>query len=239
MITRHERREPGDTTTDRSPPLPTGTWTIDPADSIVSVVWRAFRLWTMTGRRHGLGVIHLDELPAVGVIRFQQPSGLPVLTMTADPASVETRAVDLDAMRCGPNVSDVMGSRWWTLRSESLEILPPGTWRVMTTFTANGISSPVELRLEVDPQASSPDLLVLRGHGQLDRRGFGTGSRLSTASPQIRLDLTVRARRVGTHTRRGAHRTHPCDDAPVGVKHWRSACAGPAVAVWLRDKLGS
>jgi polyisoprenoid-binding protein YceI len=55
MITRHERSGPGITTTDRSPPLPTGTWTIDPADSIVSVVWRTFRLWTMTGRLHGLG----------------------------------------------------------------------------------------------------------------------------------------------------------------------------------------
>ena len=33
-----------------------------------------------------LGVIHLDGLP-VGVIRFQQPSGLPFLTKELDPVS--------------------------------------------------------------------------------------------------------------------------------------------------------
>jgi hypothetical protein len=110
--------------------------------------------------------MHLDELPPIRVIRFQQPSGLPVLTMMVDPASVETGAVDLDAMRCGPNVSDVMGSRWWTLPSESLEILPTGTWRVMATLTARGAAGLVELRLEVDLR-SSRNVLVLQGGGVL------------------------------------------------------------------------
>ena len=58
-----------------------GTWTIDPATSIVSFARRALRLWTVTGRRQCLGVIHLDELPPVGVIRFRQPSGLPFLAL--------------------------------------------------------------------------------------------------------------------------------------------------------------
>jgi hypothetical protein len=110
--------------------------------------------------------MHLDELPPIRVIRFQQPSGLPVLTMMVDLASVETGAVDLDAMRCGPNVSDVMGSRWWTLPSESLEILPTGTWRVMATLTARGAAGLVELRLEVDLR-SSRNVLVLQGGGVL------------------------------------------------------------------------
>ena len=39
-----------------SHPSPTGTWTIDPADSTVSFAWPKLRLWTMTGRLHGLGV---------------------------------------------------------------------------------------------------------------------------------------------------------------------------------------
>jgi hypothetical protein len=79
--------------TDRSHPSPVGTWTIDPADSTVSFAWPKLRLWTITGRLRGMGVIHLDGLPPVGVVRFEQPSGLPVLTMTLDPASVDRRGL--------------------------------------------------------------------------------------------------------------------------------------------------
>jgi polyisoprenoid-binding protein YceI len=184
-----------------SQPSPSGTWTIDPADSTVSVAWPKLRLWTITGRLHGLGVIHLDGLPPVGVIRFQQPSGLPVLTMTLDPASVETGDADLDAMLCGPDYFDAVRHRWWTLRSQSLEVLPTGTWRVMATLTARGTTALVELRLEVDPQASGPDGLELRGQGVLDRRAFGIGRQAWSVGPQIQLDLAVRANRAAIRTR--------------------------------------
>jgi polyisoprenoid-binding protein YceI len=184
-----------------SHPSPTGTWTIDPADSTVSFAWPKLRRWTITGRLHGLGVIHLDELPPVGVVRFQQPSGLPVLTMTLDPASVETGDADLDAMLCGPDYFDAVRHRWWTLRSESLEVLPGGTWRVMATLTARGTAALVELHLEVDPGASGPDALVLRGRGVLDRRAFGIGRQAWSFDPQIQLDLAVRANRAAIRTR--------------------------------------
>jgi hypothetical protein len=151
-----------------------------------------------------LGVIHLDDLPPIGVIRFQHPSGLPVLTMALGPASVETGAADLDAMGGGP---DGLGHRWWTLRSESLEILPSGTWRVMANLTARGTAGLVELRLEVDPKASARDVkhlpgrpktdwLVLRGRGLLDRRAFGIGKRAWIFDPRIQLDLALHATRV-------------------------------------------
>ena len=54
MITRLARSEPAGSTTNRSHPLPTGTWTIHPANSIVSVAWRTLRLWTIAGRLHGM-----------------------------------------------------------------------------------------------------------------------------------------------------------------------------------------
>jgi len=82
---------------------------INPADSIGSVAWRTLRLWTMTSRLPGMGVIHSDELPPVGVICFQQPSGLPILTMALDPTSVETQDADLNAMLGGLDVLEVMG----------------------------------------------------------------------------------------------------------------------------------
>jgi polyisoprenoid-binding protein YceI len=179
-----------------SHPSPTGTWTIDPADSTVTFAWPKLRLWTITGQLHGLGVIYLDGLPPVGVIRFQQPSGLPVLTMTLDPASVETGDADLDAMLGGPDDFDAGGHRWWTLRSESLEVLPGGTWRVMATLTAPGTAALVELRLEVDPQASRPNGLEMRGRGVLERRAFAIGKRAWSFDPQIQLDLAVRAHRA-------------------------------------------
>jgi polyisoprenoid-binding protein YceI len=185
-----------------SQPSPTGTWTIDPADSTVSVAWPKLRLWTTTGQLHGMGVIQLDGLPPVGVVRFEQPSGLPVLTMTLDPASVETHDADLDAMLGGPDF-DAVRHRWWTLRSESLEVLPTGTLRIMATLTARGTPALalVELHLEVDPGASGPNTLVLRGRGVLDRRAFGIGRQTWSFGPHIQLDLAVRANRAAIRTR--------------------------------------
>jgi polyisoprenoid-binding protein YceI len=203
MSERTATSEPALTAIDRPRRLPTGTWTIDPADSSVTLAWRKLRLWSITGQLHCLGVIHLDDLPPAGVIRFEQPSGLPVLTMVLDPASLETQDARLDAMLRGPDAVDVLRHRWWTLRSESLEVLPGETWRVMATLTANGTQGLVELRLEVDPEASGHDWLVLRGRGVLDRRAFGMGKRASFLGPTIQLDLTVRARRVETSNTEG------------------------------------
>jgi polyisoprenoid-binding protein YceI len=186
---------------DSSQPSPTGTWTIDPGDSTVTFAWPKLRLWTITSQLHGLGVIHLDELPPVGVVRFQQPSGLPVLTMTLDPASIDTHDADRDAMLRGPDDFDAVRHRWWTLRSESLEILPTGTWRVMATLTARGTTALVELHLEVDPGVSGPDTLVLRGRGVLERRAFGIGKQAWSFGPQIQLELAVRANRAAIRTR--------------------------------------
>jgi polyisoprenoid-binding protein YceI len=197
--------DPGGTDHETAPnssqPSPTGTWTIDPADSTVSFAWRKLRLWTITGRLQGMGVIHLDGLPPIGVVRFQQPSGLPVLTMTLDPASVETHDADLDAMLRGPDYFDAVRHRRWTLRSESLEVLPTGTWRVMATLTARGTAALVELRFAVIPGASGPDGLVLRGRGVLERRAFGIGKQAWRFGPEIQLDLAVRANRAAIRTR--------------------------------------
>ena len=200
MTLLRERNEPGATAPDRVPSSPIGSWTIDPSHSSVSLTWSRLRLATITGRLHCLGVIHLDELPPDGVIQFEQPSGLPVLTFAVDPASIETDDADLDARLRSPEVFDVQLHRWWTLRSESLEILPTDAWRIMATLTTTGNPGLVELRVEVDPKASNADWLVLRGHGVLDRHAFGIGGPASTFTPQIRLDLAVRARRVeGPH----------------------------------------
>lgn len=201
MTMLRERSEPAVTAPDQVPSGPVGTWTVDPSHSSVTLAWRKHRLWTMTGRLHFVGVIHLDALPPVGVVQFEQRSGLPVLTIALDPASVETNDTDLDAMLGGPDVVDVRRPRWWTLHSESLEVLPSGAWRVMATLTANGTPRLVELHLEVDRGPSEPDWLVLRGRGVLDRRGSGMARPASAITPRIQLNLAVRARRVEDRTR--------------------------------------
>jgi polyisoprenoid-binding protein YceI len=203
MTLLRERSKPVDTVIGRASPDPFGSWTIDPSQSSVTLTWSRLRLATTTGRLHCLGVIHLDDLPPVGIIQLEQPSGLPVLTIAVDPASIETDDADLDARLRSPEVFDVQRHRWWTLRSESLEILPTDAWRIMATLTTTGNPGLVELRVEVDPKASNADWLVLRGHGVLDRHAFGIGCPASTFTPQIRLDLAVRARRVeGPHPHR-------------------------------------
>jgi hypothetical protein len=181
MTIRLERSEPG-ATTDRSPSDLRGSWTIDPATSTVGLAWRTLGRWTVTGRRHCLGVIHLDALPPVGVIRFQQPSGLPVLTMALAPAGLEPGDADRQPW-------------WWRLHSHSLEILPGGAWRVMATLTTHQTLGLVELRLAVDPEHSRRDWLVLRGGGVLERRFFPTSRRPWSFDPMTRLELAVHARR--------------------------------------------
>jgi hypothetical protein len=118
---------------DRSHPSSIGTWTIDPTDSSVSLAWRKLRLWTITSRLHCLGVVHLDDLPPVGVIRFEQPSGLPVLTMAVDPASLETDDTDLDSMLCGPEGADAVrhtgGGPSAVKAWKSCPAEPGGSWR--------------------------------------------------------------------------------------------------------------
>ena len=196
MNTLCERGRPTVAALDRSDPNRSGTWTIDPAASNVSFTWRTRRLWTMTRRLHSVGVVHLDAPPPVGVVQFEPPSGLPVLTMALNPASMDTGDADLDARMRSHDVSNLMGHRWWTLRSEGLEVLPGGAWRVMATLNANGASSLVELCLDVDPEASDRGRLELRGHGLLDRGALGIATPAAACNSQIRLDLAVRASRA-------------------------------------------
>jgi polyisoprenoid-binding protein YceI len=198
MNTLCERSEPAVAAIDQPHPSLTGTWTIDPAESSASFTWRNLRLLTMTARLHCVGVVHLDAPPPVSVVQFEQPSGLPVLTMALDPASIDTGDPDRDARMRSHDVFDVLRHRWWTLRSESLEILPSGAWRVMATLTANGTSSLVELRLDVVPEAGDLGWLGLRGHGLLDRRALGIATPAVTCNPPIQLNLAVRARRAGS-----------------------------------------
>jgi hypothetical protein len=192
MTTRLGHSQPVTTTTDRPPPDLRGTWTIDPTTSVVSFAWRALRLWTITGRWHCSGVIHLDGLPPVGVIRFQQPSGLPFLTMELDPVSPQTGTADRRQRRC-------------TLHSHSLETLPGGAWRVMATLTTHRALELIELRIEVDPKHSRRDWLALRGRAVLARRALATGRRASSLDPTIWLELAVHARRVAIHLSKERH----------------------------------
>jgi hypothetical protein len=85
-------------------------WYLDhqPSGHQRSLAWRKVRLWTVTGRLPCLDVVHLDDMPPVGVIRVQQPSGLPVRTMALDPLSEETQDTNLDTRLRGPDVLDVM-----------------------------------------------------------------------------------------------------------------------------------
>ena len=140
--------EPVFTAIDRSHPPPTGTWTINPAATSVSLAWRKVRLWTVTGRLPCLDVVHLDDVPPVGVIRVQQPSGLPVRTMALDPLSEETQDTDLDTRLRGPDVLDVMQHRRAFCMSRQVSIFDPKIrldLALRARRVATGISTQVDL----------------------------------------------------------------------------------------------
>jgi hypothetical protein len=169
------------TSIDGAARVPAGTWTLDPARSVFAFARRMRRREVVTGRLPAWGVVHLDGIPPAGAVRFRQPSGLPVMTLALDAAGVATQQDSQE--------------RWWLLGSESLEVLPTGTWRVMATLTAHGASTLVELHLEV--RRRGLDWLVLRGHGAADRHapGGGGGAWLDAMST---FDLALLARRVVT-----------------------------------------
>jgi hypothetical protein len=182
MTIRLAPSEPG-ATTDRPRADLGGTWTVDPAISAVASAWRTLGLWTITGRRHCLGVIYLDALPPVGVICFRQPSGLPVLTMALAPGCLE------------PGDADRQQQWRWRLHSQSLEVLPGGARRVMATLTTHQPLGLVELRLTVDSEHSRRDWLMLLGRGVLDRRAFPHQQPAWSFDPMTRLELAVHAKR--------------------------------------------
>jgi hypothetical protein len=181
MTIRLERSAPG-TTIDRSPADLRGTWTIDPAISAGSVAWRTLGLWTVTGRRHCVGVIHLDALPAVAVVCFEQPSGLPVLTMALAPAGLEPGAADRQ-QQCWR-----LTARAW----RSCPVASGGSWP----------PSPPTRRWDWWSRAwrSTPSTAAgtgwcCGGGGVLDRRFFPTSRPPWSFGPMPRLELAVHARR--------------------------------------------
>ena len=168
MITRLSRgSEPAGSTTNRSHPLPTGTWTIHPANSIVSVAWRTLRLWTIAGCTAWRVSLHLDELPPLGVIcsshrLFQQPSGLPSYDGVGSSQREDPRRRP-DAMLGDLDVVDVMGP---VVDAPQPKPGDPAHRNLAGHGDPHrrGTAGLVELRFEVDPR-SSRDVLVLRGRG--------------------------------------------------------------------------
>jgi hypothetical protein len=143
--------------------------------------------------------------------------------MALDPASVDTGDAHLDTALCGPGAFDVTRHRWWTLRSESLELLPTSTWRIMATLTARGTTALVELRFKVE--ASDPDWLVLRGRGVADRRTFGIGNPPPLRNPRVRVDLELHARRVTRTSTEWQNRERPAALAGAEVEGTQASSA--------------
>ena len=112
-------------------------------------------------------------------------------------------------------VVDVMGPRWWTLHSQSLEILPTGTWRSWRP-------SPPEARQAWSSCASrstrSPAATCwCCEDGVLDRRALAIGKRAWILGPGIQLELAVYATQVETRSRPTGPcfpRRSPCTASP-------------------------
>jgi hypothetical protein len=146
MITRLERSEPAGSTTNRFHPIPSASNRY--LDHQPCQLHRRRRMAhapapddRRSAARHR--VIHLDELPPVGVICFQQPSGLPSYDGVG-PASVKTQDAAPDAMLGDLDVVEVMGPSGGRSAAKAWSSCPPepgGSWRPSTPGALQAWSS--------------------------------------------------------------------------------------------------
>jgi hypothetical protein len=187
------------TAPDRSHPSPLGTWTIDPADSTVSVAWPKLRRWTMTGRLHGMGVIQLDGLTRWG-------RSLPAAIGPAGPDDDAGSSQPPDRRRRPgrhpprPRLLGCCAAPVVDAAQPSLEVLPTGTWRVMATLTAPATTALVELPLRSSRGRAAPTRWCCEDREcSIDVPSASTGRPGASTPDPAR--LAVRANRAALRTR--------------------------------------
>jgi polyisoprenoid-binding protein YceI len=169
-----------------------GTWTIDPAHSIVRATARHLGMSRVEGR--------FTELS--GTITVADPIEASHVTVVIEAASIDTGSRDRDTHLRSPDFLDVKQVPTWRYRSSALTRLSDDHWQLDGGLTIRDITRPVAL--DVHYGGSGPDpwggtRLAATATTQLHRGDYeinwnmGLPGGLTLIGPTLRIELDIQA----------------------------------------------
>jgi len=173
-------------------PIPTGTWSVDPAHSKVGFAVKHMGVATVRGEFRGFeGTIEIgDDLAS------SRAYG------TAQAASIDTSQEQRDEHLRSADFFDAESNPELRFESKRIEAVDEETLRVVGDLSLNGVTREVELEAEVlgtGLGASDEERLGLEATGQISRRDFGMkfnaalGSGNAVVADKVRLALDIAA----------------------------------------------
>jgi polyisoprenoid-binding protein YceI len=171
---------------------PPGTWTVDPAHSIVRATARHLALSRVEGR--------FTDFKAI--VRVADPIERSGLDVTIEAASIHTGNDERDTHLRSADFLDVERFPHLTYRSESIHPLSPNQWQIDGYLTIRDITRPVPLDvryLGYGPDPWGGTRMALTATAQLARRDFeinwnmGVPGGLMLVGPTLRIDLDIQA----------------------------------------------
>jgi polyisoprenoid-binding protein YceI len=167
-------------------PLPTGTWSVDPANSRVEFLLKQLGIATVRGAFHEFeGTLELgDDL--AGARAYGSVSV----------ASLDTNQARRDAHLRSPDFFDAERYPEVTFESSEIRPLDAGTFEIAGDLTMHGVTRPITLTAELQDAADPSGSLRLAVGGRLNRGDYGVTpnpllNRLASEQVELQLDISV------------------------------------------------
>ncbi len=171
--------------------LPTGTWNIDPAHSLVGFRVKHLGISTVRGQfRDFQGQLVIGEDGSV------QASG------SAKVDSIDTGEPDRDGHLKSPDFFDAETYPEITFESTSITAVDEETWEITGDLTMHGVTAPITLQAEVGGSGPDPfggERVGLEATGEVSRGDYGMkfnaalGTGNAVVSDKVKLDLDIEA----------------------------------------------
>jgi polyisoprenoid-binding protein YceI len=173
-------------------PLPTGTWTVDPAHSKVGFAVKHMGIATVRG----------EFTEFAGSLEIGEQPGQVHLHGTANAASVDTNEPQRDGHLRSADFFDVEQFPELKFESTSVEQLDEDTFRVTGNLTIHGVTNEIVLHAEVEGTDTDPwgnERVGLEVIGELSRgdygmkfnQALGSGNMLVADKVKLALDISA------------------------------------------------
>lgn len=171
--------------------VPTGTWNVDPAHSVVQFSVKHMGIATVKGQFNEFaGSLTIGE------------DGTATASGTVQVASVDTREADRDAHLKSPDFFDAETHEQIVFRSTAIEPLDEETFKITGDITIHGVTKPIVLEAVVEGTDTDPwgrERVGLTVTGQLNRSDFemkfnqalGSGNMLVSDKVKLSLDISA------------------------------------------------